>query len=92
LFSKAIRIYWPLRRWRAERYEIGLGRFMSADGALPCPPVSSSYWPLVGTFMSTSGQFFMSADRRGTAAEVAAAARRWLCDSRAGAVSPSTGA
>jgi hypothetical protein len=30
--------------------------------ALLCPPVGSSYWPLLGIFMSASGQFFMSAD------------------------------
>lgn len=30
--------------------------------ALSCPPVGSSYWPLLGTFVSASGQFFMSAD------------------------------
>lgn len=30
--------------------------------ALSCPPMGSSYWPLLGIFMSASGQFFMSAD------------------------------
>ncbi len=37
--------------------------------ALSCPPVGSSYWPLLGTFMSASGQFFMSADSRSSRSE-----------------------
>jgi integrase len=51
--------------------------------ALSCPRTGSSYWPSVGTFVATYGQFFMAADthhfrhsyatdllRRGVAAEV----------------------
>lgn len=38
------------------------GQIHGRQRALSCPPVGSSYWPRMGTFMSAYGQFFTSAD------------------------------
>lgn len=55
------------------------GQIHGRRWALSCPPVGSSYWPLLGTFMSASGQFFMSADIR---APPASEQRRRSCECR----------